>query len=692
LSQADQELIRSIAREVEAGSCVFFLGAGVSIEAGMPGGSELAEMLARKAGWEYNGEPLQQIAGKYATLRSPVKSVIHDYLKRCLSDAKVGHIDAHHALACMADKLDVILTTNWDNLLEDAFDASRTARDSYQRVYRDVHVPTLQSAKTTIVKLHGHIDDPSSYVVTQEDCKAFQRRHPRLADYLRVCLATSTLVIVGYGQGDEDFEDIYEGVLSDRQPGEEQRPVYVVNPREDIAWEQYWRDKARQRFIRMSATGFLTRVYREVRSIADRDRELKVGRDLIPCPQRKPVVEFFGLPGVGKSTLLARIRKEYEKSDIYTASIDFGNPDFCEDGKASYLLIWGEVAQQLGVQASYGSKEELTEQLQRKRSVVLFFDTVDRAPADTLRWLGETFVALTDDLPDLRAVFACRFSRLPSELAFPLKRKVETQRLTPFRRFADARRQMELEFFYDEALARLVFSLTLGHPGMVQRVMEWLRARGVRNRAELDSNAQVELGQFVDELLDAYILKDVDDDLKPVVRQLVYYRQFAWKELSPILDISVLECDAFVRERLWPTGLLERDRGLYAVDETARELLLNIALVEDTSRFIAVNAEIGGRYEEQARALTDNWHLHVVERLYHLVNELRGRRQAGEAVDAAAALLPTLEGHLQEVTSEENIIQLRDSLQDDGELEALAEQVQSGLYSAMVQIVEEMVS
>lgn len=690
VDMAAQEFIKNIAREIEARSCVFFLGAGVSIEAGMPGGPELAEMLARKAGWKYGGEPLQQAAEKYTTLVGPVKPVIHDYLKKQLADAKVEFIDSHRALACMADKLDNILTTNWDNLLEDAFDAARI-RD-YQRIYRDAHVPTRQPAKTSIVKLHGHIDDPDSYIVTQQDYRAFKERNPKLADYLRFCLTTSTLVIVGYGQGDEDFQEIYEETLKNRKPGEERRPVYVVNPKEDIAWEQYWRDKAQERFIRMSAADFLMAVYRQVRRIANRDEELELGRDLIPCPHKKPVMEFCGLPGIGKSTLLAAIRKEYENSDIHTASINFENPELCEDSKASYRLIWDEIVQQLGIQAPYGDREELREQLRKKRRVVLFFDTVDQAPTGTVRWLGETFVALMDELPDLRAIFACRSSRLAREWGFPLKQKVETQRLTPFKRFADIRQQMEMEFFYDEALAWLVFDLTMGHPGMVQRVMEWLRTRKVKSRNDLDRTAQTELGQFVDGLLDTYILKDVDDDLRPVIRQLAYYRGFAWAEPRNILHLSSdPESDAFVRERLLPTGLVERDRErhCYAVDRTARELFLNIALLQDTARFITTNAEVGSHYEAQAAKLKENWHLHVVERLYHLVNELQGRRQAGEIGDVTAVLLPKLDEQLQRMTNVEAILQLRGSLEDDSELEALVERVQPGLYAALLHAVEE---
>ncbi len=160
----------------------------------------------------------------------------------------------------MSERVDNILTTNWDDLLEKAFDAAKTGRD-YQRLYRDAHIRTREQEKTSIVKLHGHIDDPDSYVVTEEDYRAFRQHNPGLANHLCACLTTCTLVIVGYGQEDRDFQEVYEEVLKELRPDQERRHVYVVNPREDIAWEQYWRDKAEQRFIRMSATDFILEVH-----------------------------------------------------------------------------------------------------------------------------------------------------------------------------------------------------------------------------------------------------------------------------------------------------------------------------------------------------------------------------------------------------------------------------------------------
>jgi NAD-dependent SIR2 family protein deacetylase len=112
MNAAAQEFIKNIAQEIEARSCTFLLGAGVSIEAGMPSGSELAEMLARKAGWEYAGQPLQQIA--FQRLYDNFRRCEHDDLTYVQdqvlpSIAATYHLDAFHLRGFFEDTLELAL-------------------------------------------------------------------------------------------------------------------------------------------------------------------------------------------------------------------------------------------------------------------------------------------------------------------------------------------------------------------------------------------------------------------------------------------------------------------------------------------------------------------------------------------------------------------------------------------------------
>ena len=691
MNTAIEEHIKTIVQEIENRTCVFLLGAGVSIEAGLPNGRDLAEMLARKAHWDHHGEPLQRIAQNYATTMGPVKPVIQEYLRRRLQEPGVGPTDAHRVLAGLAQKLDTILTTNWDSLLEEAFD--RAKMREYNRLYRDAHVPSHQPTKTTIVKLHGHVDDPDSYAVTDDDYEAFRERNPKLVGLLQHCLTTSTLVVVGYSQEDEDFREIYGAMLRNLKPGEERRHVYVVNPREDVVSEQYWRDKAGQRFIRMTATAFFMEVHRQVKEIANRDKELEVAHDLFLYPAQKPVIEFCGMPGIGKSSLLDAIRRHYGNWDstIHMASIDFKDGRFRDSGESGQLLIWGEITRQLGINAPFKDTESLTEQLGQKRRVTLFFDAVEWVSNETLEWVGEAFVTYTDKLPYLRIILAGRYSRLTNTLELPaFSQRVESRRLTSFQRLADVMKQMGVGFIYDEKLAQLVFDLTMGHPGLVQSTVEWLQQRHISARRELDDTALQQLGGFLDNRLSTDILKDVDDDVRSVIRELSYYREFSLADIKRIRQRSIFDCRSFVQDKLLPTGFIHSGSWLaYAMDRTARKLLLNIALLQSAERFRSANVELSQWSIDRATSMSGYWHRCTAEYLYHQLSASLGRQQEGQNGEVALAVLDKLNNHLQAVSDPERVLDLQQVLESDDELQGLAERVRPGLSQALMGLIRE---
>ncbi|MEW5872795.1 MAG: hypothetical protein AB1894_26285 [Chloroflexota bacterium] len=363
-----------------------------------------------------------------------------------------------------------------------------------------------------------------------------------------------------------------------------------------------------------------------------------------------------------------------------------------EGNLSSHHLIWSEICRQLNLQITFENGNELKDQLRRKRSITLFFDTVERAPIETVNWLGKTFVSLMEELPDLRAVFAGRSAILARTWGYPLRQKVETRRLTPFKRFSDTQRQMTMAFFYDEDLARLVFDLTSGHPGMVQKIIEWLSQNKIRNTRNLDTNTKAKFVDFVDELVETYILEGVDSDLKPIIRRLAYYRGFTWADVMSLRPNSTLsENDEFTRHRLWPTGLFERRQNsyhLFAVDKTVRELILGVALFRDVNQFIAITEELSNRYYDQATKKTDHWHLLIVESIYQLTNQLKGQQRLGQEINAPLVMSNWLPRRVQRVRDEEKLLRLREALNEDEDLNAMVEQVHPGLYHDLIQIVE----
>lgn len=697
MDRRTEEHIRNIVQEIKARRCIFFLGAGISIEAGLPSGADLSEMLARKRGWKYNRESLPEVAERYAAIGGPVKPVIQEYLKTWLRERSIVPQKSHCALAFMAENIDVILTTNWDRLLEDAFESVKI-RD-YMRIFRDAHMIPPRPEKTAIIKLHGDIDDADSLIVKKEDYKTFQKRSPGLSNALQNYLRTYTLVIIGYEQADENFQRIYGEVLEEHRPATERSLVYVVNPKEDLGWEQVLRDKAQQRFLQMGATEFLTQVYEQVRTIADRKPELQVGEQLVPYPCRKPIIEFFGVPGIGKSALLKAVQDDYENSkDVYTARIDFTNSDFCEDSNAGYRVIWDELNTQLGMRARYADSNEWINLLKRKGIIVFFFDAAERAPHGTIVWLGTLLKTLTDALPELRAIFACRYPRLSKGWSFQIKSRLESRRLEPFSRTEDVRRQMGWYFLQDNGLAQFVFDLTQGHPGLAQKAIDWLLQHKINKLGDMEAAVQNELCDQARGWIDEYILDQVPIDLRVLLHRLAYYREFGYDEVRFALSQTGIhhaethdDLSDFIRGRLNPTGLLDeraRNNLPFAIDPTVRRLLVNLDWFHDTQNFVASHAAIAKQRARYVERLDANWYLHVIEYLYHTLQQMRGEQRIGQSIDIPQALTKCLAALIQTVTDKEKLERLERALEEDEELGLLGESIHLDLPTRLGQLVK----
>jgi len=91
-----QELIE----QIEKGNVVLFLGAGVSISAGLPGGNELAQELAERAELgDAAGRALPEIAQAYA-LKRGYQSLV-DYVTRRIDDPQVFPGRVHELIATL---------------------------------------------------------------------------------------------------------------------------------------------------------------------------------------------------------------------------------------------------------------------------------------------------------------------------------------------------------------------------------------------------------------------------------------------------------------------------------------------------------------------------------------------------------------------------------------------------------------
>jgi hypothetical protein len=209
-------------RRIDRGALTPFLGAGIS-RPPLPNAAELADILAGQ--WKYpfcTERDLMQVAQYRATRvdGSAAKGAVAELLKRYAPPDFKDPSQPHVVLASLP--IPVYLTTNYDNYMEEAlqkqlrkplvevcrWNSGLRTRRSYLLEDKDPDVGT-----PVVFHLHGHIDDPDSFVLTEDDYLDFivnARRYeastdtsvqmltPRLVERI----ANTSLLFIGYGLRD----------------------------------------------------------------------------------------------------------------------------------------------------------------------------------------------------------------------------------------------------------------------------------------------------------------------------------------------------------------------------------------------------------------------------------------------------------------------------------------------------------
>lgn len=221
-----------IAEAMSSGDLVAFCGCGISMATGaLPSGSALAQDLCARASLPLSGD-LPAVARSYES-RNGRHSLI-DYISKKIEPHR-SPMPTHEEVARIPFK--VVVTTNWDELLERAFE--KLGRN-YALVVKDSDVAFVSSATTPIVKLHGTISQKDTLVVSDRDYYDFLGRQPGLAGLLRSWMLTSTVLYLGYNLGDPDFKAVF--YECQRVLGPLKRRAYAIqlNPSKTVVddWQQ----------------------------------------------------------------------------------------------------------------------------------------------------------------------------------------------------------------------------------------------------------------------------------------------------------------------------------------------------------------------------------------------------------------------------------------------------------------------
>ncbi|MGH9280345.1 MAG: SIR2 family protein [Acidimicrobiales bacterium] len=236
-----RRLRRLLARD---GLVAFFLGAGASISSGIPGAAALAERWAKElheteAG---DGEPFDEWRSarlpefdpgdpsrSYATVMRrlfPTQAERQQEIERVVAEHDPGF--AYATLAqLMADpdrgpKCNVVLTTNFDDLVADALYLYTRSRPLVVTHEALVTYAAVGRTRTTVIKLHG-----DAMLQPRNTDDEIAELAPALIEALRRHLHSRALVVIGYGGNDRG---VFRA-LSALPPDTITRGVYWVSDR-----------------------------------------------------------------------------------------------------------------------------------------------------------------------------------------------------------------------------------------------------------------------------------------------------------------------------------------------------------------------------------------------------------------------------------------------------------------------------
>ncbi len=436
----DLTIPRNLVEQLCKGNCVLFVGAGISMgEGGLPSGRQLAQELAERCDYPDKDLSLPRVAQYYEN--NIDRADLLEYVCERIQKARDESMETHKLIASLP--LKTIVSTNYDCLIERALEE---AGKSHNVIVTDEDVSSWKEDAVNLLKIHGCVNQRASIVITTDDYWEFFERRPNIANILGSEAAKHSLLFVGHGLEDTDFNRIYLQVT--RNLAKFRRKSYAVQLNPNPVDVDFWKPK-RLEIIPADATKFLTalkqavtaatpvveieeeiplpeRPYKFLDYFEAADRAIFYGRELeAPALQRQIMAHkltvLYGASGVGKTSLIQAGVMPRLREDGYTSFYVRSLEDPARAIKAEALrLVHGPEASLDEEARTTALHSYLRRVLPAETRLVVFLDQFEEffiRLGDGVRraFVEELAICLEDDALEMRAVLSLRddyFQRL----------------------------------------------------------------------------------------------------------------------------------------------------------------------------------------------------------------------------------------------------------------------------------------
>ncbi|CAM5708332.1 hypothetical protein MAUB1S_05201 [Mycolicibacterium aubagnense] len=197
------ELIDTFGAAVLEGNAALFVGAGLSLDAGLPGWSDLLNPLRSECDVPAELTDLPLVAEYIGTdAREGGRDRLEHHILDQIVLADPAPSESHRLIPKLRVK--EIWTTNYDELIERAVPDAAVA-------IQEEDIRSIGSAKATIIKMHGSVDAvgrrwAKAPVITRSDYEAYEIKRPRTWSLLRATYLSRTFLFLGFSFTDPNIE------------------------------------------------------------------------------------------------------------------------------------------------------------------------------------------------------------------------------------------------------------------------------------------------------------------------------------------------------------------------------------------------------------------------------------------------------------------------------------------------------
>ena len=205
---------------------VLFVGAGASVDAGLPLWDDAAARIKDKLNIDNDQQQLDNLAipQYYYNARGQKE---YTQLMRTIFryDDKVYPTDIHDAIIRFG--AETIITTNYDHLIEQS--AEKNGQFLYV-VSQDSDLPYRKAGKE-LIKMHGDFEH-DNFVLKEDDYLHYHKNFKLIENYVKSLIGIKTVLFIGYSLNDPDVKHIFSWV-KEILDGHFQRAYLILTGRKE---------------------------------------------------------------------------------------------------------------------------------------------------------------------------------------------------------------------------------------------------------------------------------------------------------------------------------------------------------------------------------------------------------------------------------------------------------------------------